>query len=119
MKLYNKYTKKLYSFSVNNTTLSSDNPLQFRKSLLQKKSIDEKIKVIDNKIQQNKGQYSLDRKTAKISALLSRNNSKYDFLTSKDVLPEKDFLEKAAAIKRFEYSLLGKKLKKQTSVAKI
>ena len=38
-------------------------------------------------------------------------------MPSKDVLPQKDFLEKAAATKRLEYSLLGKKLKKQTSVA--
>ena len=38
-------------------------------------------------------------------------------MTGKDILPEKDLLEKAAAIKRFEYSPLGKELKKQTSVA--
>ena len=38
-------------------------------------------------------------------------------MTGKDVLPERDLLEKAAAIKRFECSLLGKELKKQTSVA--
>ena len=33
------------------------------------------------------------------------------------VLPEKGLLEKAAAIKRFEYSPLGKELKSQTSAA--
>ena len=38
-------------------------------------------------------------------------------MTGKDVLPEKDLLEKAAALKRFEYLLLGKELKKQTTVA--
>ena len=38
-------------------------------------------------------------------------------MTGKDVLPEQDLLEKAAAIKRFEYSLLGKELEKQTRVA--
>ena len=38
-------------------------------------------------------------------------------MTAKDVLPEKDWLEKATALKRFEYSPLGKELKKQTSVA--
>ena len=38
-------------------------------------------------------------------------------MTGKDVLPERDLLEKAAAIKRFECSLLGKESKKQTSVA--
>ena len=47
----------------------------------------------------------------------SGNASKYEFLTGKDVLSEKDLLEKAAAIKRFEYSPLDKELKKQTSVA--
>ena len=34
MKLYKNYTKEPYSFVVNNTTLSSDNPLRFRKSIL-------------------------------------------------------------------------------------
>ena len=37
-------------------------------------------------------------------------------MTGKDVLPEKDLLEKAATLKRFEYSPLGKELKMQTSV---
>ena len=45
------------------------------------------------------------------------NVSKYKFLSGKDSLPEKDLLEKAATTKRFEYSPLGKELKKQTSVA--
>ena len=38
-------------------------------------------------------------------------------MTGKDVLPKQDLLEKAAAIKRFEYSLLDKELEKQTIVA--
>ena len=38
-------------------------------------------------------------------------------MTDKDVCPEKDLLEEAAAIKRFEYSPSGKELKKQTSVS--
>ena len=42
-------------------------------------TVSEKIKAIDNKIEQNKAQYSLDRQTAKISALSSRNISKYEF----------------------------------------
>ena len=54
-------------------------------------SISEKIKIIDKKIEQNKAQYNLDRQPAKISALSSGNVSKYEFLTSKDVLPEKTF----------------------------
>ena len=34
MKLYKEYTKEPYSFLVNDMTLSSDNPLRFRKSNL-------------------------------------------------------------------------------------
>ena len=40
-----------------------------------KMSISEKIKTIDNKIEQNKAQYNSDRQTAKISALSSGNVS--------------------------------------------
>ena len=67
-------------------------------------SISEKSKTIDNKIEQSKAQHDLDRQTAKISALSSGNISKFEFLTGKDVLPEKDLLEKAATMKIFEYS---------------
>ena len=81
-------------------------------------SISEKIKAINNKIEQKKAQYNLDRHTAKLSALSSGNISKYEFLTGKYVLPEKDMLEKAATMKRFECPLLGKKLKAQTDVVK-
>ena len=81
-------------------------------------SINEKIKAINNKIEQNRAQYDLDRQTAKISALSSVNVSKYEFLIGKDVLPEKDLLEKAATMKRYKYSALDKKLKAQTGIAK-
>ena len=113
MKLYNDYTKEPYLFLVNDTILSSDNSLQFRRTYY-KMSISEKIKRFDNKIEQNKTQYNLDRQTAKISPLSLGNR----FLTGKDVLSEKDLLEKAAALKRFEYSTLGKELKSQTDIAK-
>ena len=52
------------------------------------------------------------RQTAKILALSSGNVGKYEFLTSEYVLPEKGLLEKAATIKRFEYSPLCSELKK-------
>ena len=91
--------------------------MTIQEELIIKMSISEKIKTIDNKIQHNKTQYDLDRQTAKTSALSSRNISIYEFLNSKDVLPEQDLLEKVAALKRFGYSLLGKDLKNQTSVA--
>ena len=35
MKFYRDYSKESYSLLVNNATLSSDNPLRFRKNLLQ------------------------------------------------------------------------------------
>ena len=53
-------------------------------------SIGDKIKAINNKIEQNKSQYNLDRQTVKISALSSGNVRKYEFLTGKYVLTEKD-----------------------------
>ena len=59
-----------------------------------KMSLSEQIKTIEKKIEQNKAQYNLDKQTAKIFALSSGNVSKFEFLTGKDVLPEKDFLEK-------------------------
>ena len=34
MKIYKKYTKELYSFLVNDTTLPLDDPLRFRMNLL-------------------------------------------------------------------------------------
>ena len=80
-------------------------------------SITENIKATNNKIEQNKAQCNLDRQAAKSYDLWSGNVSKYEFLTGREVLPENYLLEKAAAIKRFEYCLLDKELKKQTSVA--
>ena len=81
-----------------------------------KMSISEKIKAINNKTDQNQAQYNLDRKTPKISTLSSGNVSKYEFLNGKDVLFEKDLLERSSTIKRFEYSLLGKELNVQTDI---
>ena len=89
---------------MNDTNLSSDNP---------KMSAIDKIKAINNKIEQNKAQCDLDRQTAKISALSSGNVSKYEFLTGKDVLPEKGLLEQNVELKRFQYFPLDKELKKQ------
>ena len=66
-----------------------------------KVTVNEKIETIDNKIKQNKAEYNLDRQTAKISPLSSGNVSKYQFLTGKDVLPEKGLLEEAVTMKGF------------------
>ena len=69
--------------------------------------INHKIKAINNEIEQNITQCNLDKQTAKISALSLGNVSKYEFLTGKNVLPEKDLLEKAAIMERFEHLPLG------------
>ena len=71
-------------------------------------SFSDDIKAINKKVQQNKVQYNLDRQTGNISALSLGNVSKYELLTGQDVSP-KDLLEKASALKRFEYSPLGNK----------
>ena len=48
-------------------------------------TISGKIRAINNRIEQNKAQYDLDRQTAKVSAL-TRNVGKYEFLTGEEVL---------------------------------
>ena len=58
----------------------------------------EKANVLLNLIKK-----STNKKPAKISALSSINVSKYEFLTGKDVLPEKELLKKATTLKRVEY----------------
>ena len=53
---------------------------------------------------QNKAQYNLDRKAAKISALFSNNLDKYEYLTGEDLGLKPSIAEQAI----FEYSPLGK-----------
>lgn len=50
--------------------------------------------------------------------IINRKCWKYDFLIAKDVLPEKNLLERAAITKIFEYSPLGREVEKQTDIAK-
>ena len=64
MNLYKKSTSKPYSFLVIDTNLTSDNFSRFRKNLS-----DEKL------------QYDINRKAAKISVLSSGKADKYEFLT--------------------------------------
>ena len=73
-------------------------------------SYSDKIKALNNKVQLNDSQYNLDKKNLLIFLLSSGNINKYEFLTVKDVLPEK-----APALKIFEDSPLEKELKAQTS----
>ena len=62
MKNVTKCTSKLYSFLANNTTLSADNPLRFRRYLL--KRISRVIMKIDEKLQ-----YDINKEAAKISSI--------------------------------------------------
>ena len=49
MKLSEEYTKKPYSFLVNNITLPSDNPLRFRRDVLLKEVLVRKLKQLITK----------------------------------------------------------------------
>ena len=60
---------------------------------------------------QNKAQYDLDRKAAKISALSSSNLDKYEYLTGEDLGLKLSTVEQA----KFEYSPLGKMFNKGLS----
>ena len=48
-------------------------------------TINEQIKVLDNKIGSNQAQYGLDKQNAKISALSSGELDKYEYLTGEDL----------------------------------
>ena len=67
-------------------------------------TVTDQIKILDKKNKQNKAQYDLDRKAAKISALSSNNLDKYEYLTGEDLGLKPSTVEQA----KFEYSPLGK-----------
>ena len=48
-------------------------------------TVTDQIKILDRKIKQNKAQYDLDRKAAKVSAFSSNNLGKYKDLTGEDL----------------------------------
>ena len=75
MNLYKICTAKPCSFLVIDTTLASDNPLRFRKTLSERKL--NQTMTIDDKIRDEKLQYNINRKAAKISALPSGKIDKY------------------------------------------
>ena len=64
----------------------------------------EQNKILDAKIESNVNQYKVDRINAEISAFLSGDLNKYEFLTRKDLKYKPNALDKA----RFEFSLLSK-----------
>ena len=67
---------------------------------------------IDNKIRDEKLQYDINRKAAKISALSSGKIDKYEYLTGEEILPsnQRQIIEQV----KFTYSPLGKASEKQT-----
>ena len=66
-------------------------------------TVNEQLKILDDKIKSDKAQYDLDRQTAKISALSSGELQKYEYLTGEDLRYKPDVAQKA----KFEYSPLG------------
>ena len=81
MNLYKKCTAKPYSFLVIDTTLALDNPLRFRKNLLE--IIQKIIMTIDDKIRDEKLEHDISREAAKISSLSQGKTYQYDHLTIK------------------------------------
>ena len=67
--------------------------------------------TINDQIRDEKLQYDINREAAKISALSSGKNHKYQHLTGEDILPtnQQQIIQQA----RFTYSPLGKAFEKQ------
>ena len=70
--------------------------------------------TIDDKIRDEKLQYDLNRKAAKISTLLSGKTDKYYSLAGEEIFPfsQSRIIEQA----KFTYSPLSKTLEKQTKM---
>ena len=66
-------------------------------------TINEQIKILDDKIRSNIAQYDLDRQNTKRSALSSGELDKYEYSTGEDLGYKPDVVQKA----KFEYSPLG------------
>ena len=67
-------------------------------------TIPDQITTLDRKIEQNKVQYDLERKAAKISALFWENLGKYEYLTGENLDYKPSAVEKA----KFEYYPFGR-----------
>ena len=67
--------------------------------------------IIDDQIRDEKLQYDINRKAAKISALPSGKIDKYEYLTEEEILPsnQQQIIEQT----KFTYSPLGKAFEKQ------
>ena len=67
--------------------------------------------TIEDQIKDEKLQYDINRKAAKISVLSSGKIDKYEYLTGEEILPSNQQIIEEA---KFTYSPLGKAFEKQT-----
>ena len=68
--------------------------------------------IIGDNIRDGKFQYNVTREAAKILVLSSRKFDKYEYLTSKKILPSNQ--KQTIGHAKFAYSSLGKDCEKQT-----
>ena len=68
----------------------------------------DELMILDDKIEANQAQYDLDKEAARISALLSKEFEKYEYLTSEELGYKPGVVEKA----KFEYSPVFEALEK-------
>ena len=71
-------------------------------------TVKDQLKILDNKIRENKADYDLYRKNTKISALPSGKLDKYEYLTGEDLGFRPDPVLKV----KFEYSKKVEKTRK-------
>ena len=67
-------------------------------------TLNEQVKILDDKIKANQAQYNLDREVAEISALKSGELEKYQYLVGEDLGCKPDVIQKV----KFKNSPLGK-----------
>ena len=105
MQFYKKCIAKSYSILLTDTNLASDNPLRFRKNLLE--SIQKLIMTIDYN-RDEKLQYNINREAAKISVLSSAKIDKYEYFAGEEILHsgQSRMIKQA----KFTYSALVKAL---------
>ena len=75
-------------------------------------TINEQVKILDDKIKTNKAQYDLDRQAAEISALSSGELEKYEYLSGEDLGYKPVVVQKP----KFECSPLGQVFNKRLNV---
>ena len=73
-------------------------------------TVTDQFKILGRKMMQNKAQYDLGRKAAKISTLSSNNLDKYEYLVKYEYLTGEDLGLKPSTVEqaKFEYSSLSK-----------